>query len=402
QVGRPLLPKYPGKQRILMKNWVDECNKTHECMWHKTSAYMPTRVIDVGKGSLRLVETRNKIMNDYIALSHCWGILTKEERFCTYSNNIEALKRSIPYDSLPKSFQHAVDVTRLLGVQYLWIDSLCIIQEDKQDWELEAAKMEDIFSSAYCTIAACSAASSLDGFLGKRNSKISFKLQTSRGPRYLIEPIDNFQEDVEQSVLSKRGWVLQERALSRRTIYFTSNQMYWECGEGIFCETLATLHNSVSQFLSDSDFPNYALSHYKNDRIQLTQHLYQLYSTLHLTNVTDRPKAILGLQNRLARTFQSRADYGVIWIYLERTLLWQAESPRTMSRISYQECSRVPSWSWMAYTGAIKYMNIPFQQVHWTQNIRSPFGAKDHDSGQDSTENHNAEWDSHLHAAASE
>lgn len=204
--------------------------------------YIPTRVIDVGtekNPSMRLIETTKDVHGDYIAFSHCWGILTKEERFCTHRNNVTDLKKSIPYDRLPRNFQDAVQVTRALGLSYLWIDSLCIVQDDKDDWEREAGRMEDVFSSAYCTIAASSAKSSLTGFLHEREPRASATVQTSKGPLYLAEAIDDFQADVEKSVLNTRGWVLQERALSRRIIHFSSNQIYWECGKGIFCETLA-------------------------------------------------------------------------------------------------------------------------------------------------------------------
>lgn len=87
--------------------------------------------------------------------------------------------------------------------------------------------METFSSNAYCTIAASSATSSLAGFLGERGQR-----DVTRA-----EYIDNFRADVENSVLSSRGWLFQERALSRRTIYFTSTQIYWECGNGIVCET---------------------------------------------------------------------------------------------------------------------------------------------------------------------
>jgi hypothetical protein len=191
---------------------------------------------------LKLVETRQEgVIDRYIALSHCWGKLTREERFCTYVENIESLKQHIPFDELPRTFRDAVTVTRALNVRYLWIDSLCIIQENKHDWNVEASKMENVFNFAYCTIAASSSTSSLDGFLTRRKKRATIGIGPPNGPLYLAEAIDDFQKDVEQGVLSTRGWVLQERALSRRTIHFTSTQVYWECGQGIQCETLAQL-----------------------------------------------------------------------------------------------------------------------------------------------------------------
>lgn len=208
---------------------------------------LPTRLIDVGRGeaeAIRLVETRQEPAgtDGYIALSHCWGALSKAQRFCTTRDNIAQRKAHIAYDELPKSFKDAVCVTRALGVRYLWIDSLCIVQGDPDDWATEASRMEDVFSQAYCTIAASSAASSLNGFLGHRQPRDAIKIPTSVGvPLYLAEHVDDFRTDVENSVLSSRGWVFQERALSKRTIYFTSTQVYWECGNGVVCETLAQL-----------------------------------------------------------------------------------------------------------------------------------------------------------------
>lgn len=192
--------------------------------------------------SLRLIDTKDGTVTGlYVALSHCWGALPSNKRVCTYSDNIESFKRSILFHTLPRNFQDAVTVTRALRIQYLWIDSLCIVQGDTEDWKTEAGKMEDVFSSAYCTIAASSATSSLDGFLLNRAQRASIGIRTPQGTLYLAEAIDDFEAHVEQSVLNTRGWVLQERALSRRTIHFTSTQVYWECGEGVHCETLAEL-----------------------------------------------------------------------------------------------------------------------------------------------------------------
>ena len=97
-------------------------------------------------------------------MSHCWGQLKEDETFCTYRHNITALRDSIDFDKLPKTFQDTVTVTRGLGERFLWIDSLCIIQEDEDDWKIES-KMETVFGSVYCTIAAGSAKDSTEGFL---------------------------------------------------------------------------------------------------------------------------------------------------------------------------------------------------------------------------------------------
>lgn len=133
-------------------------------------------------------------------------------------------------------------MTRQLGVQYLWIDSLCIIQGDDGDFKDEAKHMESVFSFAHCVIAASRSTGTSDGFLKKRRDRVVVEFDSPGEPTvYVCEAIDDFQGDVIDGALNKRGWVLQERALARRTIYFTETQTYWECGEGIRCETLTKM-----------------------------------------------------------------------------------------------------------------------------------------------------------------
>ncbi|CAN9170068.1 unnamed protein product [Alternaria alternata] len=226
----------------LLKEWIRVCDLDHNLCQHDDEALtMPTRLIEVGD-HIRLVETATIKPCRYVALSHCWGPLQKHQRFCTYKQNITQRKAGIAFDALPRTFRDAVTVTQGLSVRYIWIDSLCIIQDDENDWQSEASKMEQVFSAAYCTIGASAAKSSLQGFLTERipRSVVKVPVDVSKA-MYACLSIDDFHNDVELSPLNSRGWVLQERALSRRTIFFTSTQVYWECGAGIHCETLAVL-----------------------------------------------------------------------------------------------------------------------------------------------------------------
>jgi hypothetical protein len=249
QLGLPILPKFGGIQQFnLLRQWTQLCDHTHSCLLNRINSKVignvPTRLVYVGSDinpKMHLVDTRKYVADKYVALSHCWGVLSERDKFCLYTYNKKKLEQTIPFDSLPKTFRDAVIVTWNLGISYLWIDSLCIIQDDEQDWEAEAARMGLVFSSAYCTIAASSATSSLQGFLGTRAQRAATMINTLQGRICLAEPIDDFHRDVEQGALNKRGWVFQERALSRRTIHFTSTQVYWECGRGIQCETQAKL-----------------------------------------------------------------------------------------------------------------------------------------------------------------
>jgi len=177
---------------------------------------------------------------------------------------------------------------------------------------------------------------------------------------------------VDQGELNKRGWVLQERALSRRTVYFAEKQSYWECGRGVRCETLTRMKNRKASFLGDSNFPHSVDAYVKGMKIQLFQDLYERYSNLALSFTADRPIAIKGLEKRLIRTFGTTGGYGIYDLYLHRCLLWQ-RSEHPLKRIVSSHGKRIPSWSWMAYDGGIKYMDVPFGEVSWTKEITSPF-----------------------------
>ena len=101
--------------------------------------------------------------------------------------------------------------------------------------------MEDVYSSAYCTLAASSAKNPNDGFLVPRKDNKFLTFHMNGFPVYVSRFMDDFEKHVLQGPLSKRGWVMQERALARRTIFFTDRQTYFECGEGVRCETLAKM-----------------------------------------------------------------------------------------------------------------------------------------------------------------
>lgn len=201
---------------------------------------MPTRIIDVladTNDKLQLIETGRNMKGRYMAVSHCWGNIPQSEQFRLLNENIETLSENIDYAALPQTFQDAVDLSRRLGTRYIWIDSICIIQNNAADWVAESARMGSVYRHSYFTLAVSSSPSSLVGLPKHREERPCVRI----GDLYFATAIDDFAKDVEAAVLNTRGWVFQEHALSRRCIHFTSGQIYWECGDGIRCETLIKL-----------------------------------------------------------------------------------------------------------------------------------------------------------------
>lgn len=245
QIGHPVLLEKASQAHFgILRQCLGDCEANHrECRPHKLKS-LPTRLIHVGlnvSDTISLCETRPTDKFEYIALSHPWG---EGPHFCTTLDNVEAHREMIDFDALPAMFQDGVVTTRELGLEYLWIDSICIIQGKGGDFDREAKRMEDVFSSAFCVIAASSARRQKDGFLNRPKEDRECLTFEHEGlpPLYVRSFMDNFNEDVVESPLSKRGWVLQERALARRSIYFTNNQTYWECGRGVrCCETLTKM-----------------------------------------------------------------------------------------------------------------------------------------------------------------
>lgn len=260
QIGSKRVPGVQNPQSFeLQCAWLRDCDENHVgCSLSSNSAPIsarrPTRLIDVGLNLdskfVRLVETKDHFKREseeirFIALSHRWGLKSRHPHYTTTVNNLDQHKGQISIDQLPATFRDAVEVTKELGVPYLWIDSLCIIQDLPGDWDIEAPRMDTVFTSAYCVIAASRATGTSDGFLHKDRylpqcSAVRFQ-RPDQEPFYVCEAIDDFQADVIEGHLNKRGWVFQERALARRTIYFTAKQIYWECGEGVRCESLSKL-----------------------------------------------------------------------------------------------------------------------------------------------------------------
>ncbi|KAJ9138333.1 Serine/threonine-protein kinase par-4 [Pleurostoma richardsiae] len=206
-----------------------------------------------------------------------------------------------------------------------------------------------------------------------------------KAPFYICENIDDFNLHVLNGRLNKRGWVLQQHALARRTIFFTEHQTYFECGDGVRCETLTKMSNNLAAFLEDPNSPHIIMSTSQGEKIIRFQNLYKTYSGLAFTKAYDRPIAVDGIQSCLLKAFGTHGGYGIFAEkndkgrgpgLLRRSLLWyRPPDKKELVRIKFPQdhagVATVPSWSWMAYMGEVDFLQPPFGNINWMA-IRSP------------------------------
>jgi hypothetical protein len=353
---------------ILANIWIQDCATTHSLCKRKSNTCpsgLPTRILDIGlsKNSLIRLVNNSEAITDYAALSYRRG---GSEFLKTTTTSIENHYLNIAIESLPATFRDAVKVTRALGIRYLWIDALAIIQDDPEDWSREARKMGEVYSNAFVTIAATCAGSYSDGFLGPRNFIDPTRI-TSGKESFWIGSQHSFAKDVDESDLASRAWVLQERVLSPRTLHFTETQVYWECWTDHKGEDMDNLSPGAQKL---EMYPSLLAPGAENVVTQTPpQWLYLLseYSTCHLTYQSDKLMAIEGLMSKISQRTGVKFQAGVWNDLLHSGLLWSAQG-EPLIRLE----EGPPSWSWAGWKGAMNHLQLfDFQankRVRWHQN----------------------------------
>lgn len=217
------------------RKWLQDCSNHPTC--NPAETLLPSRVIDVGEFDSPKVHLWEPVpegtVGQYISLSYCWG---SPMSFTTTRSTMESRKAGIEIADMPATYQDIVKLTRELGLRYLWVDSLCICQDEQADWERESAKMLSIYSNAYLTVAAARAKDISEGFLNPRPKQSFVELDYIRSGIHgkplafnlplQEELIKSHYIDLPREPLSERAWGLQERVLSHRVLIYGSDQMF--------------------------------------------------------------------------------------------------------------------------------------------------------------------------------
>lgn len=241
----------------LAKSWLKQCHGTHTlCSTAGTSLALPTRVLDLGREPDKVFLVDGQAHSGpYAALSYCWG---GERELVLEDATKDAFENGLGMESLPPTLRDAVRVTQSLGVQFLWIDAMCIFQDSKEDWAKEASQMDAVYRGSFVTIEAASASKPSEGFLGERVSskpyvELEWRPFATAPASVQLRPIHDIAEmQLIATKVFSRGWTLQERLLAPRTLSFGQQQISFECANGYQDEagTLAELPKDTEYYLS--------------------------------------------------------------------------------------------------------------------------------------------------------
>jgi hypothetical protein len=288
----------------LARDWLKQCQTCHsECQnVSRVKNFVPTRLLDISTGlggtitSIRLRVTSTTSGNDqkmeYLALSHCWG---KEKTTTLKISTFAASQTSIPLSSLPKNFLDAAIITIKLGFKYLWIDSLCIIQDSPLDKARELPTMGSVYGHAVLTIAALGAENSHGGCFTTRNPLSLVPALLRNGDSATRDQVwawsqklrDPSTQGPMRQPLHKRGWVVQERALAPRTLSFGMDMVYWDCLGGVASEAVSEVMEESGNGLKialkqcsaekGKRWEHCKLNHWNEERLEETKLIVSLH-----------------------------------------------------------------------------------------------------------------------------
>ncbi|KAL2823037.1 heterokaryon incompatibility protein-domain-containing protein [Aspergillus granulosus] len=360
--------------------FLQNCEATHSQCGSGRNVPLPKRLINVheitlpgsdGEIGIRLESTEDKI-GTYACLSHCWGDASQIHTQ-TQTTNIGDYHRFIAWSDLPKTFRDAVILTRRLGVGYLWIDSLCIIQDSRIDWEVESVKMGEIYRNSYVTIAASASRQSSGGCFSEAVPDSCLLIQEPDHPDIYVGVRDcqgagqmNLKKDKEQPFndhfpLFTRAWVYQERMLSRRILFCNKSELQIGCQARLSCECgggsiaphfkPAPRGLNVAKLKTPAELKpdegggglvgdDFVMLIYRN-----WLEVVESYAKLNITKPSDRLPALSATAKIISQNMGSEYLAGIWRVSLMEGLLWHVRGRPSKPRPAGSDW-RAPSWSW--------------------------------------------------------
>jgi len=356
----------------LVSRWIELCDNNHE-------ACRPPSKEPIGHMKLIDCRTRRIVAAspemEYVALSYCWGLPHDAEKQCkTERHSLHTWNKNIPEQYLSPVVRDAVKTTRRLNIRYLWVDSLCITQDDIDDWRTESPLMGPIYSNAYITIIALNSLTCQQGFL-EYGGEVGFENETSTSPHTtdahgkLYRDWIHCAKNKKGRGWSSRGWTFQEEKLSKRMFYVGPSRSYFGCGNYILAEDdpiWAPVHEASVVDVASKHPPR------SPEAIETLMHFWRKhmvlqFSSRQFTRPQDRLQAIASVAELIGES----TGFGYVaglWIQrLHLHLIWtdapiKATLPGLVDMLKPDAPGFVaPSWSWARF-GASHQLRFYFSQ----------------------------------------
>jgi hypothetical protein len=303
-------------------------------------------VIFLDRREAYLYETKGEI-RPYAALSHCWQ---DSQPLQTMKQNLKDHMGRLVWNILPLAFRESFELVKALGIQYIWIDSLCIVQDDDDNWKTQAMRMASIYENAKITIALHQEEKNASSFpttvaMVGSDANVQVNVQLSQVPLK--------EEDIEKTRLSSRGWCFQERLLSTRILHCLPSGIVFECNQGKACDCMADEphHHLDSEFKTLFTEEHMTGSNWRQ--------LVTRFSQKSLTYQTDILPALSGITNRVR---EAGRYYGGSWEkFMEYDLLWFSALGLPGSQTDFPirpDEFIAPSFLWPSVKGHISFVDL--------------------------------------------
>jgi hypothetical protein len=359
----------------LITNWISTCIHRHEdChkFWQGTAT-------TVDRLHLRVIDVQDRCIVDapkdceYVALSYVWGDPSKMLQ--TLKSNLATFSLPQGLDkgliTLPATISDAMELVRAIGQRYLWVDALCIIQDDKDDQLHQISNMNLVYGLARFTIVAANGEGAEAGLVGVKagSRNIVQDIEEVKSNLHLVVSLGGFGPlQRAQSKWNTRAWTFQEALLSPRMVIFSGGEMTWECREAVWTEDLLVSPGTIGSFTAPhfsnsmapllpgrsradpwvrvSPFTAMSL-----DNLTMYENAVREYTTRQMTELSDMLNAFAGL----AKTFETALATGFVQGLprnrLDTALLWTPEQ-------ALQRRSGFASWSWAGWIGKSRYISM--------------------------------------------
>ena len=374
----------------LEKQWMHECEVRHPNCPNQARSTFPTRILDLhpidNSDDLRL-SISNGLLGRYACLSYCWG--SGHQSIQLTSSNLPSLVKGISFRLLPQSIQDAILTVRRLGLRYLWIDALCIIQDSLDDKAQQIEQMHEVYSNAYLTISAANADGCSRGFLAKRDRlysdgdvppiRLPFLCSKGGKGRFLRPKggvghvtLVTYGTPTRREPLYRRSWPFQEYLFSPRVLMYGSDQMLWICQQDNPCGIGATFKDggpahdsSVTElkYMRMFLFRHHVISPgfaRRNLWIDLVIEYSPREQSVRVPD--DKINALRGIASRYQDFMEDDYIAGLWKSWLIPGLMWKRSG-----KIHHRRKRQYPSWSWLSIDSAVT-MDRAHEELYRSEN----------------------------------